>query len=407
MPGFSRHDLLPCLVWVLMLLGVQPWPGQDGSGVAGKFILVLLCAIAALLLLPGKASLIVPSAIAALLLYAAFCGLASLFTSGSPFVALARAARIAIGVGTPILLIPHLVRSPLKLAQWHLVGHVVIGATVALGALVRPGRAYHGLDPESSSPDAGQRLQGLILPLTPSRVGEVGAIVLALALLLLLYRHLTWPPAMLCVALGSWLLIGSNSRTPALAATLCIVLAFTLTARQRASRIGLGIVGSGMVLAGMFAGAVLTWLGRGQSSEQLTTLTGRTSAWQFIRLAELSSMQRWLGHGLGDKSVLMRRSDGAFGPMAIDSTWYSLYWESGYVGLTIVAGALALAWWAVLRCPASGAKAVSVFLLLYATLATITETGLSDLSSLTMHLLAAVTIATVHRTEPPGEKEAD
>ena len=99
-----------------------------------------------------------------------------------------------------------------------------------------------------------------------------------------------------------------------------------------------------------------------------------------------------IGHGLGNKRVLLRRGEGDIDVMAIDNCWLGLYWETGLLAVTIVAIALVVAWISVLRAPTPYVRACGALLLGYVTAASLNESGLSDLSSMTLHLLVAAAV---------------
>jgi hypothetical protein len=95
--------------------------------------------------------------------------------------------------------------------------------------------------------------------------------------------------------------------------------------------------------------------------------------------------------------VLLTRGEGDVDVMAIDNSWLGLYWETGLLAVAIVGLALIVAWVSVLRAPTPYVKACGALLLGYVTAASLNESGLSDLSSMTVHLLVAAAICDADR----------
>jgi hypothetical protein len=111
-----------------------------------------------------------------------------------------------------------------------------------------------------------------------------------------------------------------------------------------------------------------------------------------------------LGHGLGNKGVLLRRGEGDVDVMAIDNAWLALFWETGWLGLGVVLLALVAAVAAVARAPTPYVRAATGFLIVYVVISSVTETGLSDLSSQTLHVLVAAGAAYADRLLVRGER---
>jgi hypothetical protein len=144
-------------------------------------------------------------------------------------------------------------------------------------------------------------------------------------------------------------------------------------------------------LAGVFWPVILAWLQRGQDSEELSNLTGRGKVWDQLVATPRSLGQELFGVGLTDKT---------FGGLPIDSTWYSVYYELGWVGIGIVVAFLvSLLVTAVLR-PPSPERACAFFLIVYSLTATYTEVGLGDASPYLINLAVAASMLAVPRRDP-------
>jgi hypothetical protein len=410
-PRRDEPSWLWMVMWCLLVLGVQPWSarvaapqGTTGStnsmlkGVLlGAIFLVTLAATK-----PGFRTRISP-ATNLYIIYVMFAA-ATAFLLAEPLGPLVRLLRMLVGLLMLFLLWRPLIQRPERLIRAHLVAHVLLGLTVVLSVVYRPSEAWRPL----SSLGTGFRLQGVIIPMLPPRVGEVGAIMVGLALIAVLARRLPVLPAGAVIATGTILVALSRTRTAAAAVAFGLVLALFLTRKTWFGRmLTLFIPG----LVGVFflsIPSLNTWLLRGQSTKMISSLSGRTTSWQYVVDEHVSLQTAIIGHGLGNKRVLLTRGEGNIDVMAIDNSWLSLYWETGLLAVTIVSIAMIVAWVSVLRAPTPYVRACGAMLMGYVTAASLNETGLSDLSSMTLHLLVAAAVCDSDRLRsraragPPG-----
>ena len=73
------------------------------------------------------------------------------------------------------------------------------------------------------------------------------------------------------------------------------------------------------------SGVVTTWLARGEGTQQLTSLTGRTTVWSAVVNIPRDKFQVIFGFGLSNKS---------FNGLPIDSNWLASYLDQGLFGVT-------------------------------------------------------------------------
>jgi hypothetical protein len=383
------------VLWCLLVLGVQPWSARvaapQGTTGSTNSILkgVLLGAIFLITLAatkPGFRTRISP-ATNLYVVYVLFAA-ATTFLLAEPLGPLTRLLRMLIGLLMLFLLWGPLIQRPERLIRAHLIAHVLLGLTVVLSLVYRPSEAWRPL----SSLGSGFRLQGVIVPMLPPRVGEVGAIMAGLALIALLARRLPVLPAGAVIAAGTILVVLSKTRTAAAAVAFGLVLALFLTRKTWFGRL-LTLCVPGLVgLLFLSIPSLHTWLLRGQSTKMISSLSGRTTSWQYVVDEQVSLQTAIIGHGLGNKRVLLTRGEGNIDVMAIDNSWLSLYWETGLMAVTIVGIAMIVAWVSVLRAPTPYVRACGALLMGYVTAASLNETGLSDLSSMTLHLLVAAAV---------------
>ncbi|MEI8409355.1 MULTISPECIES: O-antigen ligase family protein [unclassified Kribbella] len=388
------------MLWCLFVLGVQPWSSRVASpqGTTGStnsmmkgLLLGAIFLVALAATKPGFRTRVNPAS-SLYVLYVLFA-CATAFLLAEPMGPLMRLARFLIGLVIIFLLWRPLVQTPERLIRAHLWAHLLLAATVMLSLAYAPSQAWRPL----SSLGTGYRLQGVIIPMLPPRVGEVGAILLGLALIGFVCRKLSFVPAAGLIGLGTVLVAASRTRTSAAAVAFGLVLALILTRKTWLGRIvSLGVPAL-VGLAFLTIGSLHTWLLRGQGTRQISSLSGRTTSWQAVLDEKVSLQTAIIGHGLGNKRVLLRRGEGDIDVMAIDNSWLGLYWETGLLAVTIVGIALIVAWISVLRAPTPYVKACGALLLGYITAASLNESGLSDLSSMTLHLLVAAAVCDADR----------
>jgi len=204
------------MLWCLFVLGVQPWSsrvaapqgttGSTNSVMKGLLLgAIFLVALAATK--PGFRTRVNPAS-SFYVMYVLFA-CATAFLLAEPMGPLTRLARFLIGLVLVFLLWRPLVQVPERLIRAHLWAHLLLAATVVLSLAYAPSQAWRPL----SSLGTGYRLQGVIIPMLPPRVGEVGAILLGLALIGWFCRKVSFFPAAALIGLGGVLIAASRTRT--------------------------------------------------------------------------------------------------------------------------------------------------------------------------------------------------
>jgi hypothetical protein len=399
--------LLAVGAWILVVLSVQPWvkpppPGPLGaveSGTdTGKGVLIAAVFMVAVVLAAPQFRTRVP---ASYLFYALYLSVAAAtaFHLLDPVPPLLRVVRLGLAVMIPLLLWRWLSANPNQFLRAHRIAHVLLALTVVAGLAAVPGAAW-----PARSFGAGGRLYGALLPMLPPRVGEIGAIVAGLTAVALAFGTVGRLSGGALIALGLTLIVLSRTRTAAAAMLVGLVAAFFVTRQSPKGRQALCVLLLAVLVALPLSAPVRSWVVREQTVSELTSLTGRTTAWSYVLEQESSIRTVLLGHGLGNKGIVLRRGEGDIGVMAIDNGWLSLLWETGWLGVTLVLCAVAAALVTAWRAPTPYIRAAAMFLIVYVVLASITETGLSDLSSLTLHLLVASAVAYADRFVVRGQR---
>lgn len=249
--------------------------------------------------------------------------------------------------------------------------------TVAAGLVVAPGLAIPDL--------YGGRLVGAIWPLTPPQIGQYSATVVGLVILLWLGKHTTRTSVFVVALPALALLLLSHTRTALLGLIGGLVVALlslmTTSARARKVFTTTALVGgTGGILAGA---AIQTWFTRGQTD--LSELTGRQKVWDALLAAPRTLSEKIFGIGLTNKS---------FGGLPIDSSWLAIYWEQGYLGITLVAAFLLTLFGVAALRPPSETRGIALFLIVYSVIASYTEAGLGDASPYLLNLCIAAVLLT-------------
>ncbi|MGW2261765.1 O-antigen ligase domain-containing protein [Streptomyces sp. NPDC001780] len=307
------------------------------------------------------------------------------------FGALFRCARLALFVGT-LWLLSRWWDGSLTFVRYHIRMYFAVLGLVAAGLVVSPGTAL----PEYY----GGRLVGALWPLTPPQIGQYSAVIIGLTVLLLLGRRTTGAGAAVIIVPSLVLLALTHTRTATLGLLIGLVLAIgsLMLTSAAARRFFAWAVLCATVAAVVFSSALQAWFLRGQSQENLSSLTGRAKVWDALLAAPRTASEQVFGVGLGDKS---------FGGLPIDNSWLAVYNEQGLIGVALVAAFILVLGGVALLRPPSPARACAIFLISYVGISSYTEAGLGDASPYLLHLalaaslLAAPAAATPRPTATP------
>ncbi len=126
-----------------------------------------------------------------------------------------------------------------------------------------------------------------------------------------------------------------------------------------------------------------TWLARGEGTQQLTNLTGRTDVWAAVVDMPRDKFQVIFGFGLSNKS---------FDGLPVDSNWLACYLDEGLAGVILSAIVLLFVLVSAFFMPRGKSKALALFLAVYVLIASLTETGFSDASTYLLELTLAASL---------------
>lgn len=296
-----------------------------------------------------------------------------------------RTARLAGFVATLWALSPWWGRRDLLLLRFQLTCLGAVLGAVLLGLLIAPGRAL----------DQG-RLSGVFWPTPPTQVADFAAITIGLVVLLWLCHLLEGRVCLLVVTVVGAMLLLTHSRTELIAMTAGVFVGglSIFMARARVRR----LFASGAVLVSIvitaFSGVITSWLIRGESSQELTSLTGRTTVWEAVLKSPRDPFQVIFGYGLSNKS---------FNGFPVDSNWLAAYLDLGLIGVVISAMLVLFVFAAAYFAPRGPQRALALFLVTYLVVNSVTATGLSDASVAMVELALAASLLVV--TPQTGQLE--
>jgi hypothetical protein len=272
------------------------------------------------------------------------------------------------------LLTPWWGRRDLLLVRCHLASLGVVLASVLLGLFVAPGHAM-----------AGGRLTGVFWVIPATQVAHYAAVVLGLVVVLWLSGKVRGQATALIAVVTVAILILTHTRT-ALVGTVAGILVAGLSlivakARVRKFFAAASIVASIVIIT--LSSVITTWLARGQGTDQLTELTGRTKVWGPLLAFPRDNFQMIFGFGMSNDS---------FNGLPIDSNWLAAYQTQGLFGVVLCATILLFLLVAAWFQPRGVQRALALFLVAYCLVASFTEVGFTDASMYLLDLALAASL---------------
>jgi O-Antigen ligase len=250
---------------------------------------------------------------------------------------------------------------------------VVLGS-VLLGVLVAPGRAL-----------SGGRLAGVLWYIPPTQVAHYAAVTLGLVAVLWLCGRIQGRPTLIVVALTGVMLILTHTRTAlvGLVAGMLVAGLSLIVSRSRVRKFfgAASIVASVVIIT--LSGFITTWLSRGEGTQQLTSLTGRTLVWGPLLAFPRDRFQEIFGFGLSNDS---------FDGLPIDSNWLASYQSQGFIGIVLCAMMLLFLLVTAYFQPRGVQRALALFLVAYCLIASFTEVGFTNPSPYLLELALAASL---------------
>jgi hypothetical protein len=312
-------------------------------------------------------------------LFTILCVTSMVTSVESAFIAssIFRATRLLIFVLVLWLITPWWGRIDFLQCRVHVRALAVVLGSVVIGLMIAPGAAF--------SQAGGGRLGGELWPIPPTQVAHYAAVFTGLSIVLWFSGMLAFRWAAIAGTAGFSILILTHTRTALIGAFLGILVGglslFMSRKRVRtAFSIALVIVALGLL---SFAPFFNHWFARGQSSQEIAALTGRSQVWSQLLAEPRSEVRVLFGFGM---------SNDGFNGLSIDSSWLSTYLDQGLVGDILIGSALILLLLKALISPRGPGRAIALFLVVYCLVASFTETGLGNASTYLMDLSVAMAV---------------
>jgi len=272
------------------------------------------------------------------------------------------------------LLTPWWGRRDLLLIRCHLIALAVTLGTVLLGLAIAPGHALQA-----------QRLTGALWPIPPTQVAHYAAVSLGLVVILWLCHKISGRAALLIVIVTGAMLVLTHTRTALIAMVVGICVGgLSLIADQARVRKMFAAAGAVAVVAVVtLSGALTSWLARGEGTQALYNLTGRTTVWTALLNFPRNKFEEIFGFGL---------SNASFNGLSIDSNWLASYQEQGLYGVVICVAMITFLLVAAYFQPRGVQRALALFLAAYCLVASFTEVGFTDASPYLLELTLAASL---------------
>jgi lipopolysaccharide exporter len=285
-----------------------------------------------------------------------------------------RTFRLAEFVIALWLLSPWWGRRDLLLIRTHLISLLVILGSVLLGLFIAPGRAR-----------SGGRLGGVLWAIPATQVAHYAAVAAGLVVVLWLSGQLRGRFTAVTSGIALAILVLTHTRTALVGLIAGILVAglSLIVAKARARKFFMGVGALAAIGILTLSGVISAWLARGEGTQQLYNLTGRTKVWGPLLAFPRNRFQEIFGFGLSNSS---------FNGLAIDSNWLASYQEQGLIGVSICVIMLIFLLVAAYFQPSGVKRALALFLVTYCLVASFTEVGFTDASMYLLDLTLAASL---------------
>lgn len=292
--------------WVAMILSIIMWvPFGDGASSAGlgntsnvyrMFFVVTAGIIAPLLVLKEvkHTGRVWNAPLVLLLIYGLVAFFSSIYVPANAFYTMWKALEIIVDVLAMIAILSSMqgMRGPLAAYRYLILVLTIILLFVVVGAVISP---HEGFRPSSGVLPI--MLQGYFPIVNPNSVGFISVLVFLhnVAVYSRASSRLRRFAAVVLSTIAFGTLILAQSRTSIASFAVGLVIYLYL---NRKRGFAIFIVGSSVVtvlLGASVSEIVVGYLGRGQSTELLTSLSGRTRGWEMAW--EMFQQSPYFGHG--------------------------------------------------------------------------------------------------------------
>jgi hypothetical protein len=310
-----------------------------------------------------------------------------------------RLGRLLLFLATLWILTPWWGRRDAPLLRTQLGFLIGIVVSVVVGFFVHHGAAMDG-----------GRLQGVLWPIPPPQVAHYTSEIIGIAVLMWVCRLITPKRALMIVVPSVAVLLLTHTRTALVGLLVGLLVAglSLFTASRRVRHIFAAVCAVIVFLVLPLSPILTSWLARGENTQELSTLTGRTKAWTAVLSEPRPLTNELLGSGLTNKSVVGAAPEfvGMDG-LAIDSGWISTFQDQGIIG-DVLEGVIFLALLLIaMSRPRGPSRALALFLIVYCFVASFTESGMGDASTYLMDLTLAASLLALPVTNVVGGRAGD
>ena len=295
-----------------------------------------------------------------------------------------RSLRLIIFLFVLWLLTPWWGRRDLLILRSHVNVLVLLLGSVVLGLCISPGRAL-----------TGGRLTGTLWPIWPTGVAHFAGEVAGLTALLWLCHLISRRHAVVVAVPAMIVLVLSHTRTAltAMLIGLLVAGASLVLARRRVRRTFVTVVLVVVMIGAPAAPFLAHWATRGENTQGLESLTGRTKAWSGVLAEHRPITNVIFGSGLSNDSVI-GSSNPHLNGLSIDSSWLSIYQDQGIVGDLLLGAIFALLLLTALFRARGPTRALALFLIVYCLITGINESGLGNATPYLLDLTVAASLIT-------------
>jgi hypothetical protein len=200
-----------------------------------------------------------------------------------------------------------------------------------------------------------------------------------------------------------FIIFETGSRTALIVVVIGIALAFVCGGRLAASTAVITIAAIPFAYALVaFTDTIATLLARGQSVEELSTLSSRTVAWQAVLATPFDSWAKWIGVGIAAKTVEVQQRWRDV--QVLDSSWVSVIAQAGIIGTLLLV--IWMVWTTVESLRSRSFTALTTPLMAMLIIRSFTENGVIE-SSTTFMLFLAVSLILEPGTRFPGRMKPE
>jgi hypothetical protein len=261
---------------------------------------------------------------------------------------------------------------------------IAILISLAIGIVISPSRAF-------AINYGSHRLNGVIWPMTAPQAGHYVAELTGLVVILWLCRMIDRKPALLLIGGGSAALVATHTRTALLGVVLG-VLAAALSLFPSKRRVRMAFAISFVAIATVvvpLSPLVKGWLIRGQNTQDLHQLSGRTNVWHLVFSESRPETNKIFGSGMTNDGVINQTVGNG---LPIDDSWIATYQNQGIVGCLLEALMFLILLLTALLRPRGPTRALALFLIVYCLSASYTDTGMGEASIYLLDLTLAASL---------------